>query len=283
MTSGIILIDKPSGITTFDIIRKLRKKLGIKKMGHAGVLDKMATGLVIIATNKATKLLSIFEDGYKVYEAEFTFGIITDTYDLEGKVLDKRDVDNIDKNKLLEILKLYTGEIEQIPPPYSNIKIKGKRLYKYALNNERVELPKRKVTIFEFELLSVNENKARFKIKCSKGTYIRSLAHSIGKDMGFGAIVSYLRRTAVYPYTIEQASTIENPKILPLEEALKFMDEIVVDTPLTNNIKNGVGICKLLNCSKLTEKYYRLIDTNYNILAVIEKKGTNYSYKTIFQ
>ncbi len=283
MTSGIILIDKPSGITTFDIIRKLRKKLGIKKMGHAGVLDKMATGLVIIATNKATKLLSIFEDGYKVYEAEFTFGIITDTYDLEGKVLDKRDVDNIDKNKLLEILKLYTGEIEQIPPPYSNIKIKGKRLYKYALNNERVELPKRKVTIFEFELLSVNENKARFKIKCSKGTYIRSLAHSIGKDMGFGAIVSYLRRTAVYPYTIEQASTIENPKILPLEEALKFMDEIVVDTPLTNNIKNGVGICKLLNCSKLTEKYYRLIDTNYNILAVIEKKGTNYSYKIIFQ
>ncbi len=283
MTNGIILIDKPSGITTFDIIRKLRKKLGIKKMGHAGVLDKMATGLVIIATNKATKLLSIFEDGYKVYEAEFTFGIVTDTYDLEGKVLDKRDVDNIDKNKLLEILKLYTGEIEQIPPPYSNIKINGKRLYKYTLNNEKVELPKRKVTIFKFELLSVNENKARFKIKCSKGTYIRSLAHSIGKEMGFGAIVSYLRRIAVYPYTIEQASTIENPKIMPLEEALKFMDEIVVDTPLTNNIKNGVGICKLLSCSKLTEKYYRLIDTNYNILAVIEKKGANYSYKTIFQ
>ena len=283
MTNGIILIDKPSGITTFDIIRKLRKIIGIKKMGHAGVLDKMATGLVIIATNKATKLLSIFEDGYKVYEAEFTFGVVTDTYDLEGTVLDKTDVKEIDKDKLTDVMKRYTGEIEQIPPPYSNIKIKGKRLYKYALHNESVELPKRRVTIFEFDLLSVNGNKARFKIKCSKGTYIRSLAHSIGKDMGVGAIVSYLRRTAVFPYTIDQASTIENPKILPLEEALKFMDEIVVDTPLIGSIKNGVNICKLLNCSKLTEKYYRLIDTNYEVLAVVEKRGTSYSYKTIFQ
>jgi len=282
MTNGIILIDKPSGITTFDIIRKLRKVLGIKKMGHAGVLDKMATGLVVIATNKATKLLNIFENGYKVYEAEFTFGIVTDTYDLEGKILDKRDADRINKDKLLEIIKRYTGEIEQVPPPYSNIKIKGKRLYKYALNNEKVELPKRRVTIFELDLLNVEENKAMFRIKCSKGTYIRSLAHSIGKDMGVGAIVSYLRRTVIFPYTVEQASTIENPKILPLEEALKFMDEIVVDTPLIRNIKNGVNICKLLNCSRLTEKYYRLIDTNYNVLAVIEKKGTSYSYKTIF-
>ncbi len=281
MENGIVLIDKPAGITTFDIIRKLRKTLGVKKMGHAGVLDKMATGLVVIALGKATKLLSIFENGYKVYEAEFTFGLTTDTYDLYGKVLDKKEIVEIEESKLSSIIKNFTGEIEQTPPPYSNIKIKGKRLYKYALKNETVELPKRKVRIFNFELLDIKKNKARFKIKCSKGTYIRSLAHDIGKELGCGGVVSSLRRTEIYPFKINEASTIDNPKILSVQKTLQFMNEIVVDSDLITNIKNGVQICKMLDCKQLKERYYHLIDTNFTSIAIIEKKNENYSYKAI--
>ncbi len=281
MENGIILIDKPAGITTFDIIRKLRKTLGVKKMGHAGVLDKMAMGLVVIALGKATKLLSIFENGYKVYEAEFTFGLTTDTYDLYGKILDKKEIEVIEKGKLLSIIGNFTGEIEQMPPPYSNVKINGKRLYKYALKKEIVEVPKRKVIIFDFRLLNINKNKATFKIRCSKGTYIRSLAHDIGKELGCGGIVTSLRRTEAYPFKITEASTIDNPKILSVQETLKFMNEIVIDTDLIANIRNGVHICKMLNCKQLKEHYYRLIDINSTPIAIIEKKNKNYSYKAI--
>ena len=281
MENGIILIDKPAGITTFDIIRKLRKTLNVKKMGHAGVLDKMATGLVIIALGKTTKLLSIFENGYKVYEAEFTFGLTTDTYDLYGTIVDKKEIDEVEKGKLINVVEKFTGEIEQAPPPYSNVKIKGKRLYKYALRKENIEIPKRKVRIFDFELLSIKKNKAKFKIKCSKGTYIRSLAHDIGKELGYGGIVTNLRRTEIYPFKVTEASTIDNPKILSIQETLKFMNEIVVDTDLIANIKNGVHICKMLNCKQLKERYYRLIDTNSTPIAIIEKKNKDYRYKAI--
>ncbi len=283
MKNGIILIDKPSGITTFDVIRALRKKLGIRKMGHAGVLDKMATGLVVVGVNKATKLLSIFENGDKIYEAEFTFGIETDTYDLYGRVLDKKEIDKIEKESLTEILKHYIGEIEQTPPPFSNVKIKGKRSYEYALKKEQVELPKRKVKIYSLELLELNGNRAKFRIKCSKGTYIRSLAHDMGAELGSGAIVSSLKRIYIHPFSLEQASTISEPQIVPLDEALKFMDEIVIDHTVLHNIKNGYPICKLINCSKLKEKYYRLIDDRTNTVAVIEKSGKNYIYRAIFQ
>ncbi len=282
MKSGIILIDKPSGITTFDVIRSLRKKLGIRKMGHAGVLDKMATGLVVVGINKATKLLSIFENGDKVYEAEFTFGIETDTYDLYGRVLDKKDVNKIDENRLAEILNHYIGEIEQTPPPFSNIKIRGKRSYKYALKKEQVELPKRRVKIYSMELVSVEENRARFRIKCSKGTYIRSLAHDMGAELGCGAIVTNLKRTYIHPFSLKQASTLSDPKIIYIDEALKFMDEIVVDQIVVNTIKNGYPICKLINCSKLKEPYYRLIDDRAKTVAVIEKSGKTYTYRAIF-
>ncbi len=281
MENGIILIDKPAGITTFDIIRKLRKTLNVKKMGHAGVLDKIATGLVIIALGKTTKLLSIFENGYKVYEAEFTFGLTTDTYDLYGTIVDKKEIDEVEKGKLINVVEKFTGEIEQAPPPYSNVKIKGKRLYKYALRKENIEIPKRKVRIFDFELLSIKKNKAKFKIKCSKGTYIRSLAHDIGKELGYGGIVTNLRRTEIYPFKVTEASTIDNPKILSIQETLKFMNEIVVDTDLIANIKNGVHICKMLNCKQLKERYYRLIDTNSTPIAIIEKKNKDYRYKAI--
>ncbi len=282
MENGIVLIDKPAGITTFDIIRKLRKTLNVKKMGHAGVLDKMATGLVVIALGKSTKLLSIFENGYKVYEAEFTFGLTTDTYDMCGTIIDKKEIDEVERDKLLNVVEKFTGEIEQAPPSYSNVKINGKRLYKYALRKENIEIPKRKVRIFDFELLSIKKNKAKFKIKCSKGTYIRSLAHDIGKEIGYGGIVTNLRRTEIYPFKVTEASTlIDSPKILPIQETLNFMNEIVVDTELIANIKNGVHICKMLNCNQLKERYYRLIDINSTLIAIIEKKNKNYTYKAI--
>ncbi len=283
MKNGVILINKPAGISTFDIIRILRKKLGIKKMGHAGVLDKMATGLVVIATNKATKLLSIFEEGYKIYEAEFTFGKETDTYDSEGMVLENKSIDSIPESELLDTLNEFKGKIKQTPPPFSNVKVNGERLYKYALKRQYVKVPKRVVTIYSLELLGIYGNKARLRIKCSKGTYIRALAHDIGKKLGYGAIVSSLKRIYIHPFSIEQSSTLDSPKIIPIIEALRFMDEIVVDSSAREKIINGYPICKLLNCSKLKGKFYKLIDTKTNLVAVIEKKDLLYSYKLILK
>ncbi len=282
MIDGIILIDKPPAITTFDIIRKLRKILNIKKMGHAGVLDKMATGLVIVGVGKATKLLSIFENAYKVYEAEFTFGIRTDTYDLDGRILQKTKVDSIDRDKLIEIIESLKGAIEQEPPPFSNVKVRGKRLYKYALKNQDVVRPKRKVTIHEFKLLNIKENKALFLIKCSKGTYIRSLANEVGERLGCGGIVSRLRRIYIYPFSVDEASRMDNPIVIPTNKALRFIDEIIVEDSKISNIKNGVTICSLLDCSKLRGKYYRLVNTHSQLIAVIEKSDSRYLYKVIF-
>lgn len=203
----ILFVDKPSGITSFDVIRRLRKQLGIRKIGHAGTLDPLATGLLIIATEKDTKKLTEFLKLDKEYEVEMELGKISDTYDADGKIKVLEENPTVTRDEFNAALQKFLGEIEQIPPAFSAIKIKGKPAYTYARKGEAVKLPSRKVKIFVIEMLDFQSPFARLKIHGSSGTYIRSLIHDVGQKLGCGAIVIKLRRTKIGPYTVSQ--TIE--------------------------------------------------------------------------
>ncbi len=280
--NSIILIDKPSGITSFDVIKKIKRITGIKKVGHSGVLDKTATGLLVCATNRATKLLNIFENGYKIYEAEILFGVKTDTYDISGRVVAKKEGVAIDPESVKNILTKFTGEIIQQPPVYSNIKIEGKRSYQYAANNKNIEMPKRKVIIHDITLIEAKKHTARLRIKCSKGTYIRTLANDMGEKLGTYGCIKSLRRIFSEPFSIEQADKIENMRCLSVNEALSFLPSIRVEDRFLNNIKNGVDFCKIFDCNNIKSGFYRIFAGN-RFSSIVEKKKNNKAiYRFIF-
>ncbi|MFA4858594.1 MAG: tRNA pseudouridine(55) synthase TruB [Candidatus Margulisiibacteriota bacterium] len=215
---GILIINKPAGLTSFDVIRRLRKILKIKKMGHTGTLDPMAEGVLPIFIGAATKQIPNFADGIKGYVAEITLGIETDTLDREGKVTkriqnpnDKIQI-NQRKIQLEKILAGFIGEIEQVPPMYSAVHHAGKRLYELAREGKTVERQPRKVTIHSIKLLEIIDGdfpKIKIAVLCSKGTYIRTLADDIGKALSCGAHLSALTRTLSSPFHIAQAFTLE--------------------------------------------------------------------------
>jgi tRNA pseudouridine55 synthase len=208
---GIIVVNKPANWTSFDVVAKIRNLSGVKKVGHSGTLDPMATGVLPVFIGNATKLVRHFIDGDKGYMAEMVLGIKTDTLDATGEITEKRKV----QCKLAVIestLKKYLGEIEQIPPMHSAVKVNGERLYKLARRGITVERQPRKVKIRKIELLNYvkGENpKATFEVVCSKGTYIRQLASDIGDDLGCGAHLSKLMRTYAHPFHVTQAVKME--------------------------------------------------------------------------
>ncbi len=273
-TNSIILVDKPSGLTSFDVIKKLKQYTNIKKIGHAGVLDKLASGLLVCATNRATKLLSIFENGYKIYEAEILFGIKTDTYDISGEMIAKRDSITVDVLQLKSVLSNFIGNITQEPPIYSNIKIGGKRLYKYALEKKEVRKPKRVVTVYDIEIIKIMENTARLRIKCSKGTYIRTLANDIGEKLGSYGCVKSLRRIFIYPFGISKASKLDDIQCLHIDKALDFLPSIRVEDEVVKYIENGVNFCRMFNCGNLQKGFYKVFVGNM-FIAIIEKTLNN--------
>lgn len=207
--SGILLVDKPAGITSFDCIRRLRKQLGVKKIGHAGTLDPMATGLMIFLVGSSTKLATSFLKHDKSYDAEITLGFNSSTGDKEGD-LTAISEKAPDLSGVEAILPKFTGLIKQTPPAYSAIKIDGKAAYKRARSGEKVEIPEREVTIYSLNLGSYEYPKLNVSTHVSSGTYIRTLAEDIGKSLGTGAYLSNLRRTTIGDYTIEQAKPLED-------------------------------------------------------------------------
>ncbi len=272
--NSIILIDKPIGVTSFDIIRKIKKVTGIKKVGHAGVLDKNASGLLVCATNRATKLLKLFEDGYKIYETEILFGIKTDTYDITGNIVAQKKDFIVNEEKLNDVLSKFSGEIIQTPPIYSNIKINGKRLYRYALEHKEVKKPQRYVVIHKIELLKMTQSSVFLRIKCSKGTYIRTLADDIGESLGIYGCVKSLKRTYSYPFDLKDTCSVENIKCKNIDKALGFLPSIRLEEELAVKVSNGVNFCKLFDCRNIEHGLYRVF-AGSNFISVIEKRKNN--------
>ncbi|MBS3915363.1 MAG: tRNA pseudouridine(55) synthase TruB [Bacteroidetes bacterium] len=201
----IILIDKPLGWTSFQAVKKVKWILGAKKCGHAGTLDPLATGLLILCTEKCTKKINEIQDAEKEYTGTIVLGAITPSYDLETEPEEKRATTEITLDKIEALLPEFRGEIMQAPPLFSAIKVEGKRAYKLARQGVDHKLEKRMVTIRELEIISFENPVLKFRVTCSKGTYIRSLAHDIGQRLGCGGYLSELRRTRIGDYMVENA------------------------------------------------------------------------------
>ena len=244
--NGIIIIDKEKNITSRDVVNKVSKILGTKKIGHTGTLDPLATGVLVLCVGRATKLVDLITGYDKEYIAEVCLGTLTDTLDVTGNVL-KEKVTKISKKEIENVLNSFMPGYEQEVPIYSAVKINGKKLYEYARNNEDVILPKRYIKINSIKLISdiVYENDKTyfsFITNVSKGTYIRSLINDIGKKLNtFGTMVE-LRRIKQGNFKIEDSTPLDNIKIISLEEILKDYCKVEVDEELYKKISNGVKI-----------------------------------------
>ena len=222
---GIIAVNKPKGITSFDVIRKLKKILKTKKIGHTGTLDPLATGVMLVCVGKATKLASDLEAKDKIYIADFDIGYATDTYDIEGKKIAENIIE-VSKENLKQSIKKFIGNIKQIPPMYSAIKIDGNKLYHLARKGIEVERPKRDVTIEYINLLDFKDNKAKIETKVSKGCYIRSLIYDIGQDLGTYATMTALQRKQVGDYSLENSYSLEQIEEMIFNNDFNFLKTI---------------------------------------------------------
>jgi tRNA pseudouridine55 synthase len=206
----VLLINKPVDWTSFDVVNKLRYKLKIKKIGHAGTLDPLATGLLILCTGKMTKRIEEFMGMEKEYTGKFILGQSTASHDLETEITSIKDITGVTEPAIYEAAALFVGSIEQLPPIHSAIKIGGKRAYQFARKGKDVVLQPRTVEISVFEITGIHLPEVNFRIVCSKGTYIRSIARDFGNALGVGAYLSHLCRTRIGPYTLDNALTIED-------------------------------------------------------------------------
>ena len=248
MFTGFLIVDKPEGITSFKVVKEIRKLFpGQFKVGHTGTLDPLATGILILAVGKATRLSEYLLKKDKCYIVKGRFGLSSDTYDLDGE-LKKVPCPEITRDALLKVLERFRGEIEQIPPAFSAIRIKGKRAYELARKGEKVELNPRKVKIYSLKLLDFSYPDLELEICCSSGTYVRTLVHDVGRALGCDAIVVELRRTKVGKITIDKAVSLSelnknNIKsfLIPVDELLD-MPEIKLSPESKKKFKNGVKI-----------------------------------------
>ena len=212
----LLLINKPLNWTSFQVVNKIRwlikSKFNLKniKVGHAGTLDPLATGLLIICTGKMTKKISSFQNLNKSYEGKFIIGATTPSYDLETKISSKNSFEHIKKGDLLEVSKKFIGKIKQKPPVFSAIKIKGKKLYDYAREGKSVKIPIKEITISKFKITKINLPEVNFEIDCSKGTYIRSIANDFGKELKVGAFLKSLCRTTIGKHQLKDAISIQS-------------------------------------------------------------------------
>lgn len=209
-TGQVLLINKPLEWTSFDVVQKLRNIIRIKKIGHAGTLDPLATGLLIICTGKFTKRINEFMAQEKEYTGTFTLGATTPTYDLESEPENLKPFDHLTEEEIRNATGKFTGEILQVPPAHSAIKVGGKRVYELARQGKEVKLEPRKVTIKEFEITKIELPVVYFRVVCSTGTYIRSLANDFGEALGCGAYMSSLCRTRIGEFLVINAQTIED-------------------------------------------------------------------------
>ena len=261
--NGILNINKPEGWTSQDVVAKLRGRLHIRRVGHTGTLDPMATGVLPVCFGKATRIIEYYDDDFKTYEAEMKLGMVTDTLDSTGTVLETKPVD-VSEEDVIQAIDSFRGWITQIPPKYSALKVNGKPLYKYAREGVEVEIKSRKIYVADIQAMEVNlgENRILFRVTCSKGTYIRTICDDIGKKLGCGGTMTALQRIQSGCFRVEDARTL--PEILEmtdeeLERCVIPMDETLVH----------LGRIELKSMESVPFYYNgREIDTGYvNVLA----------------
>jgi len=268
--NGILNVYKPLGITSHDVVYKIRRLTGIKKVGHTGTLDPDAEGVLPICIGKATKVADMLTFSNKRYTAKMKFGVTTDTQDASGKVLSVKEF-NLTDEQVENAIKKFIGEIEQVPPMYSAIKIGGKKLYELARKGIEVERKPRKITIFEANLLSINEDVVEIDVLCSKGTYIRTLCQDIGEELGCGAHMAGLIRTQTSNFTVDKAYTftqLENGNIeefvLPVDQMFDY-PKIIVEGENERKILNGNSV---VIPNLITEQKYRVYDSENKFICV---------------
>ena len=253
---GILLLNKPKGMTSHDCVFKVRKLVKMKKVGHTGTLDPDVSGVLPICLGRATKIVEYVTAANKTYEGEVKLGFSTTTEDASGEVVDEKGVDrDITKDEVLNVLHSLTGEIIQTPPMYSAVKVNGKRLYEYARQGMVIERPSRKITIHKLELLSdiVHTNHTvsfRFRVTCSKGTYVRTLAVQIGEKLGYPSHMSDLIRVSSGEFKLQQCMTLEELEylvkdgriqehLLSIEDALSHLPKLIINDKVAEKVKNG--------------------------------------------
>ncbi|MBE7146041.1 tRNA pseudouridine(55) synthase TruB [Bacillus mycoides] len=282
---GVVLLHKPKGMTSHDCVFKLRKILHEKRIGHTGTLDPDVTGVLPICVGRATKIAQFLTSETKTYEGEVTLGFSTTTEDASGEVVEKQDVHRvITRKEVEEVLAELTGTIEQMPPMFSAVKVNGKKLYEYARAGQEVERPVRTITIHEFVLLDEREVfegeniSFRFRVTCSKGTYVRTLAVMIGEKLGFPSHMSHLVRTASGEFSLEDCISFEEIEenvqngtvesiFISIDEALSKFPKMVVDEKQAEKIKNGMF---LKNELETTAPFITVFDKNDRCLAIYE-------------
>ncbi|MCB0196091.1 MAG: tRNA pseudouridine(55) synthase TruB [Anaerolineae bacterium] len=251
-TSGILIIDKPKGITSHDVVARVRKVTGVRKVGHTGTLDPLATGVLVVCVGQATRLIEYLTTGLKRYRATIRFGLTTDTLDAEGQVLSRNDVSDLTQHTLQHLLPTFLGEIEQIPPIFSAIKRNGQPLYKAARAGKSVKIEPRLVTIYALEWIDWSSPDLILDVSCSSGTYIRALARDLGEAAGPGAFLADLTRTANHHWLLDDAVSLNTLEraieaeplgwqtyLFPPDRAVDHLPKLTLDDLAATRVKHG--------------------------------------------
>ncbi len=296
--NGIVVVDKPGGISSAGVVARIKKSFRAKKVGHTGTLDPLATGVLICCLNRATRLSRFFLKGDKEYEAELIFGISTDTQDATGTVIEQRQIKGISQEKIREAADRFVGPITQVPPIFSALKHQGTPLYKLARKGVIVKKPARPVHIYGLKILEVNLPSVRFFVSCSSGTYIRTLCADLGRELGCGAHLKKLRRVSGCGFTLDDAFNLEEltqlknqdrliETVIPMNEAMPFMPGVVADKTVVDKIKNGVKLLRSdirMPSRQGEEGEFKVIDHSGCIVAVLVQSTTKdtYNYCCVF-
>ena len=288
--NGVINIFKHKGMTSFDVVREVKKICSTGKVGHTGTLDPEATGVLPVCIGRATKIIDYIMDSRKVYEVEFKLGIKTTTYDDEGDILESHETSHLTDEEILEAIKSFLGEYSQIPPMYSALKQNGVRLYTLARQGIEVEREGRLITIYNIEDIKINNPYISMKVSCSKGTYIRSLCYDIGEKLGVFATMTELNRAKTSVFSQEESININdltkeniNEYILSMEEALEKYDKIIVRGKYVNLLINGVrvGDNRFTNDKVINQKLYRVYDEENNFIGLGKKNDLGFKIEKL--
>ena len=275
---GILIVNKPKGYTSHDVVNVLRKKLNTKKIGHTGTLDPNATGVLPILIGQATKISKYLIEHNKTYIAELRLGEKSNTGDIEGEIIETKNIPSIENEQIEEVLKSFMGKQQQIPPIYSAIKINGKKAYEYARENKEINIEPREIEILDIELINFKDNVITYKVSCSKGTYIRVLCENIAEKLGTVGLMQNLKRVQVDLFNIKDSVELEEikekdikeiqQKIIPIEKVFLDKQEICLNARKTELFLNGVKLSQ-----ELPDGLYRIFNNNKFIgLGIIEDK-----------